>query len=456
MTSGLHELNYESAPVGLVATLRRKLLGPRNRWALCDQVLISGANFVTMVLVARGLTKSAFGEFSLVYAGLLFVNLLQAALVTQPHNVLGASLWISDRNSYRRYTASSAAGQLSLTTLEILAAIVLALIGHARGWTFEPLLIALVPAVAAWQFQEFIRRVLYSESRTRAALVNDVVSYGGQGAWIALLWWQNRLTAPLAIYVLAATSAAATLLGLWQIRHSIARQASRAFVAENWHFGKWLLGSELLNWCASTSFYLYIVSVMLSTSATGELRAVQTLFGPARIFSFFLCTILPIQFAQTLSRSGSMAVHKQFKSVASIVIPAMAAYCLLMAIFAHPILKLAYGASYAGSATILILYAQVAFLSYVQMLITAALLSRGMTRFIFMGSCCAALTTAAVSWLAIDLFKLPGAVGAMIVTQAVVTGVLFIFYLRTLHRSALPKRAGEAIQSVEATVAPVA
>lgn len=456
MRSGLHELNYEAPPAGMVGTLRRKLLGPRNRWALCDQVLISGANFVTMILVARGLTKSAFGEFSLVYAGLLFANLLQSALVTQPHNVLGASLWIGDRNAYRRYTASSAAGQLSLTALETLAALALALFGHAREWTFEPLLIALVPAVAAWQFQEFIRRVLYSESRTGAALLNDVVSYGGQGVWIAVLWWELRLTAPLAIYVLAITSAAATVLGLWQIRHSIARKASRVFVAENWHFGKWLLGSELLTWCASTSFYLYIVSAMLGTSATGELRAVQTLFGPARIFSFFLCTILPIQFAQTLSRSGSLAVHKQFKSVASIVIPAMAGYCLLMALFAHPILKLAYGDAYAGSATILILYSQVAFLSYVQMLITAALLSRGMTRFIFFGSCCAAIVTGAISWLAIDLLKLPGAVGAMILTQAVVTGVLFIFYLRTLHRSALPRRDSEAAQPVEATVAPVA
>ena len=456
MRSGLHELNYEAPPAGMVGTLRRKLLGPRNRWALCDQVLISGANFVTMILVARGLTKSAFGEFSLVYAGLLFANLLQSALVTQPHNVLGASLWIGDRKSYRRYTASSAAGQLSLTILEILAAVALALVGHARGWSFEPLLIALVPAVAAWQFQEFIRRVLYSESRTGAALVNDVVSYGGQGAWIAALWWENHLTAPLAIYVLAITSGAATLLGLWQIHHSIARQASRVFVAENWHFGKWLLGSELLTWCASTSSYLYIVGVMLGVSATGELRAVQTLFGPARIFSFFLCTILPIQFAQTLSRSGSQAVHKQFKSVASIVIPAMAGYCLLMALFAHPILKLAYGDAYANSTTILILYSQVAFLSYVQMLITAALLSRGMTRFIFFGSCCAAIVTGAISWLAIDLLKLPGAVGAMILTQAVVTGVLYIFYLRTLHRSALPRRAGEAAQPVEVAVAPIA
>lgn len=456
MTSGLQELNYESPPTGMVATLRRKLLGSRNRWALFDQPLISGSNFITMVLVARGLSKSAFGEFSLVYAGLLFANLLQSALVTQPHNVLGASLWITDRNSYRRYTTSSAAGQLSITALEILAAIVLAIIGHTMRWSFQPLLIALIPAVAAWQFQEFIRRVLYTESRTGAALINDVVSYGGQGAWIAVLWWQNRLTAPMAIYVLAITSAAATLLGLWQIRHSIARKASRAFVVENWHFGKWLLGSELLNWCASTSFYLYIVSVMLSTSATGELRAVQTLFGPARIFSFFLCTILPIQFAQTLSRSGSLAVHKQFKKVASIVIPGMGGYCLLMALFAHPLLKLAYGPAYANSAKILVLYSQVAFLSYVQMLITAALLSRGMTRFIFLGSCCAALTTAAISWLAINLFRLPGAVGAMILTQAVVTGVLYIFYLRTLHRNALPKRQGAAVQSVEATVAPVA
>lgn len=69
----------------------RKLRGGRSPWGLADQVLISGTNFVTMVIVGRNLGKAGFGEFSLIYNLLLFANMIQASLITQPHNVLGSA-----------------------------------------------------------------------------------------------------------------------------------------------------------------------------------------------------------------------------------------------------------------------------------------------------------------------------------------------------------------------------
>ena len=43
-----------------------------------------------------------------------------------------------------------------------------------------PMLMAIVPSIVAWQLQEFVRRVMYTEGRFAAAFWNDVVSYGGQ------------------------------------------------------------------------------------------------------------------------------------------------------------------------------------------------------------------------------------------------------------------------------------
>ena len=72
-----------------LTSMWRKLLTGRSPWGFADQILISGTNFVTMVFAGRGLGKAGFGEFSLVYNVLLFVNLIQVAMVSQPHNVLG-------------------------------------------------------------------------------------------------------------------------------------------------------------------------------------------------------------------------------------------------------------------------------------------------------------------------------------------------------------------------------
>src|SRR5256885_9496595 len=87
------------------------LLGGRSHWGLADQLLISFTNFVTMVLVAKGLHKAAFGEFTLVYSALLFASILQFALITQPHNVIGVTRQGED---YCLYTTATAMMQILL------------------------------------------------------------------------------------------------------------------------------------------------------------------------------------------------------------------------------------------------------------------------------------------------------------------------------------------------------
>src|SRR3954463_9635556 len=90
----------------------QSLLGGRNLWGLADQLLISFTNFVTMILVVRGLDdRAAFGTFTLVYSALLFANILQFALVTQPHNVIGTTRGGED---YRLYTTTTGLVQLAL------------------------------------------------------------------------------------------------------------------------------------------------------------------------------------------------------------------------------------------------------------------------------------------------------------------------------------------------------
>jgi len=80
------------APVPLdyqAARSRGRWFG-RNIWAMGDQVLISGANFLTTVLIARALSPASFGTFTLVYSALLLANIFQSTLITQAHNVLAA------------------------------------------------------------------------------------------------------------------------------------------------------------------------------------------------------------------------------------------------------------------------------------------------------------------------------------------------------------------------------
>jgi O-antigen/teichoic acid export membrane protein len=413
--------------------MARKLSSGRNIWALGDQALISGTNFVTTILVARGLdSRQEFGYFSNVYSALLFANILQTALITQPHNVLGTSRFTSDRAGYVRYTSTIGYAQLLLAALLSMLALLLLPTSRFLGWQVETsLLLALVPSIAAWQLQEFVRRVLYSEQRTGAALINDIISYGGQTIGIALLFWQQQLSATRAMYVLAITSAAAAAFGLFQLRGSIMGRIDPHAWAENWNFGKWLVGSELLSWLSSIQMYMYIAAALVGAAASGELRAVQTLYGPARVISFFLATVLPIQFAHVLSSSGPRAMHRQLMSITMKVLPVMAVYCLMMALFAGPLLGL-FGRAFTGQHGILELYSLVAFLTYAQMMVAAALTAKRRTRYIFMGSVWGAAIALLIGTMMIKLLGVYGALVGMLLTAATVCTLYWKAYRSTI------------------------
>jgi O-antigen/teichoic acid export membrane protein len=372
-----------------------------------------------------------------IYGVLLFCNIIQSTLITQAHNVLAATRTGHD---YRRYTGSAAVQQLMIVAIEVMLVAPIALVGYFIGWTTTAMLIALIPAIVAWQLQEFVRRVLYTEGRYGDAFLNDVISYGGQTIIIAGLFFQQHhggraFNGAAALYALAITSAIAALLGIWQLRHSMERAPAREHAKENWHFGKWLLGGEMLGWASSIHMQLWLATLIIGYVASANLKAAQILFGPTRVITYFLATVLPIRFARTLHRDGLPGLRHGVKSAFAILVPLVGMYCLLLAIFPRPLLNLVYGPVYAEeAATVLKLYALNAFLSYLQMVLAAALTASRKTHFIFAGSvvgCVIALTMGPL----LIWWKGPnGAIISMITSTLVVTVLFVQTYRKQLHQ----------------------
>jgi O-antigen/teichoic acid export membrane protein len=446
-TAAAHSLALETP----VETPRRKLLG-KDIWALTDQVLISGSNFVTMVLAARGLHPEAFGAFTLVYAGLLFANVLQSTLITQAHNVIGAS---RNGEDYVRYTTTTAVGQVLMTSFAATAAGLVALVGVMLQWQIGPLLIALVPAIFAWQLQEFVRRVLYTEARFAAALFNDMVSYGVQTLLVAGLFFTDQLSGEKILYCLAATSGAAALVGVWQLRKSLGWQWDRTALNENWRFGRWLTGAEILQWCSSLNVYLYVAAALFGTAASGELKAAQVLFGPARVLAFQLTNVLPMKFSRTLTTGGDAALHRRVKGVYSWFAPLTGGYCLVVALFAGPLMRLMYGPDYTGHAAILALYACCAFCQYLELVLSAAMTAKRQTHWAFVGYVCSAGVAILLAVPMLRLFGVEGAVVSMIITSVVVVAVFCRAYVRNVMWPAQPKPHGVRAEINQGKLEPV-
>jgi O-antigen/teichoic acid export membrane protein len=421
---------------------RRSRLFGKNIWAMGDQVLISGTNFLTTVLIARVLSPALFGSFTLVYSALLLANIFQSTLVTQAHNVLALS---RAGQGFRRYTGNTALSQMLLVAVEAMLALIVGIVAEAKGYPAATLILWLAPACVAWQMQEFVRRIMYTECRFAAAFWNDCLSYGGQMLLFAAFWASGNLNGNTAMFSLTITSAVAAILGLWQIRSSLEFTLDLSVFAENLAFGKWLLGGELVQWFGSLQLYLFLTAYLLGTHATGELRAAQTVFGPTRIFAFYLGSVLPIRFAKTMAEDGDWAVHRLLRTTSIRVLPLLGIYCLLIAMFPRFLLQMIFGRDYAGTPAVLSFYAFYAFISYAQTLLVSVLTARRQTRLIFMGNVYGTLITLALSYWIISCFKLVGAPIAIGVSCLITT---FYFWIACSTNQTSPTTARQRLDGV--------
>ncbi|HEY8748828.1 MAG TPA: hypothetical protein VIM11_12685 [Tepidisphaeraceae bacterium] len=429
-------------PVGVFARLGLNRY-VRDVWAVGDQALIAASNFATMICVAQALGLERFGRFTLVYSALLFANIFQVSLITQPHNVLGTG---REGEDYRRYTTSTLFCQLLLIAIE--AALALGAAGTAfyNHWPALHLLISLIPAIAGWQMQEFVRRIMYTEGRYFHVFWNDMLSYGGQAIVIGALQLLNRfhiggrdnwLTGVSAMYVLAVTSAIAAAVGLWQIRGSLTPRTDLSALRLNWTYGKWLAGSELLTWCSSIHMYLYVAGATLGLAASGQLKSAQVLFGPTRIIAYYLDTVLPIRFARKLASSGAGALGAQLKQVLARIALPLTVFCLGVALMAKPLLRFTFGKDFSGASTLLMLYSAYALMTYLQMIITAALRAQRTTHLVFYASVVALVVALPTSLLLMPLLQVNGILIAMIGGVVAATVICLIASIRNVSAPGL-------------------
>jgi len=417
------------------------ILARGSLWGVCDQALISATNFLTTIVIARSLSPTDFGAFTLAYTAIQLANSLQAALVTQPHNVLGATRSGVD---YIAYTTVTAISQLFFTGIVACIAAACTVVAYVAGWEIVPLLLALTLALVAWQLQEFVRRVFYTEDRLALAFANDLVSYGVQAVAILALGHAGKLTGASALVAVAITSALAAAWGGWELRATLQRHHTarprvlRNGIAENWRFGKWLFGAALASW-TSDQCYPALVGGFVSVAAAGSLRAVQTIMGPTHILLRAMSHSLTPRAARTYAAGGYGALHAFIRRLTLITAPLMFAYCLAIALFAKPILTTLYGDRYRQYDWLLALTALSYALIYARTPAIIALEARGISRPVFQTYVWLTLLVFTVGIGAIFWFGLPGAALGLVGTGVVSNGILWWWY----HRMAEAETPGD-------------
>jgi len=161
---------------------------------------------------------------------------------------------------------------------------------------------------------------------------------------------------------------------------------------------------------------------------------------------------LPNRFARTLTSDGVEPMRQQVRKVYWSVAPLMAAYCLLIALFAQPILHSLFGSDFAGETSVLALYAIFAYVAFMAQIVGCALRAGRLTRSVFASQAYATLIALPAGWLIIKWLGVEGAVVGMILTSLVVNFNNWRSYRRNLRApdQSADKSAASPLQPVEA------
>jgi O-antigen/teichoic acid export membrane protein len=291
----------------------RQLTG-RETWALTDQCVVSGTNFLTNVMLARFMGLREFGVFTLAWMSVLFVNSLQNALVIVPMMSIGPRQEVKDRKSYFGAVVIYEMVLVVLCFVLVLTALSASSIFFPHS-NVSQLALPLAVSAFAYQGQDFLRRYFFATRKSRCAFADDLLSYLTQLPILLLLHATGQLNSTNALWTMAGTSILGLVVGCFWIEPLEFNWESFGAVSRrHWKMSRWLSASSLLQW-TSGNLFLIAAPVYYGVAAAGVLKASQNLMGATHIWFQGLDNVVPAETARRLHEGGPRSMLAYTRSV---------------------------------------------------------------------------------------------------------------------------------------------
>jgi O-antigen/teichoic acid export membrane protein len=388
LTPVLSEPSGRFKPARLAKALLQLFSGQGARegyLASIDQAVISLANFLATVILARMVSPTELGVYGVGFTSLRLVRSVQEGIVIQPVNTFGASM---DLPQFRRYITSASIIQLCFALASSLAAAV-------GGWLLTrtgndiagPALFSLWFTFLFWQLQEHLRRVLYTRGEVFHAVLNTTLANAIRLGVLILWAVRGELTGIGGLHAIAWGSLAALIPGLWQTRSYWTLDSANLIETwrKNWDFGRWILGGTLANWI-SVEFYPVLTAGLISFAAAGAYRALQNLVAPIHTLLRATDTFLTPRAARLYSANGKPALVRNLRLIYLVAGVPILAFLLIAVLFPVPLLRLLYGETYLAYSSGMVWMAVFYALLYVYWPLQTALKAARFSRPIFIAN----------------------------------------------------------------------
>lgn len=402
-------------------------------WALADQAMVSGVNFLTGILLARFLGLEEFGRFTLAWMIILFVASLQHVVINSPMMSIGPKQRAEDTPAYYGAVMIHQLVFAGLVALLVLAG------AHAAAnlfpqWHMDGLALPLACAALAVQWQDFMRRYFFTRLRGGAAFINDAVRYLGQLAILIWLFQASEIDTTATLWVITAFATVSSLAGLVWLEHTTWNAAAfRKTTRRHWEFSKWLLGSALMEWVQEYIFTI-VAALLLGTTAVGALRATENIVGVLNVIFRGLDNVVGPKAAALLVDFGPARLARYLWKVTMLGGGLTVGIAVLIAIYSDFLMTLAYGEEFSTYSYLIPWFAAMAAFTFLAVPWAGGLRAIEATRNLYIAQFIMALAGLVIAYPIIFSFGLYGAAAGILLLRAAMHLVVFYQSYTSIRR----------------------
>jgi O-antigen/teichoic acid export membrane protein len=249
-------------------------------WGITDQALSSLTNFALGLLVARSVSPTGFGAFSLAFATFVVSLGLSRGLASEPlavrysHESGGAWRWGAGAATGAALTAGAVLGAVCV--------IVGGILGKAGTGTLTTSFVALGLSLPGLLVQDCWRYAFFANGHGRSAFVNDAVCAVVLFIAFATLEWFGHSTVFWLILAWGGAASVGAVVGVLQARVVPAPQLFVTWCRTHADLIPRYLGEAVAS-SGGGQLSVYGVGAVGGLSVVGALRAAHLLFGPIQV-----------------------------------------------------------------------------------------------------------------------------------------------------------------------------
>jgi O-antigen/teichoic acid export membrane protein len=407
--------------------------------AILDQGLYAGTNLLVTVLLARWMSSTEYGAFSVAYSLFLLLAAFHGASITEPMLVFSGG---RHADHLSRYLALLLKGQWRV------GAAVAAVLGAAGAalWAVgqKSLATAVGGLAAASPFTLFMwtaRRALYARSQPSLAAAAGMVYLVLYVVGLWSLAYTGTLSSASAFGVMGATSGvvgAALSLSLNLARHSKDESLTlRVVTSDHWRYARWSAPAVAVMWIAHSLYYA-VIPAFAGLEGAAALRALTNLIMPVLNGMVAIVGLLSPLLARSARQGQLERVRSLVGLSVALFVTASAVNLALLLAAGSPIVRWLYGERYSGHIELLVPLALLPVCYSLWLGPASALRAMERVSDVFWAHVGSGALTITLGIALMASFGVAGAAVGLLVSTGGTALFVGIAYVRALRRAATP------------------